>query len=271
MSSVTIPLPRSGYTEPQRVTVGPIEVAFRRNGRGDPVLFLHGAGMTRRWLPFYECMATGCDFIAPEHPGFGETPPSAEIEDFDDVILHYRSFLDALGLSRVHVVGWSLGGWMAAEFSVFWPERVSSLTLITPAGLRVADHPLTDIFGMPPVRIAEVLFSGDVAPYVEYLPDPSSLDEMVQTASELAAAARLMWSPRYDRKLDRRLPRVRVPALIVGATDDWLVPNAHVDRYAELLPEARSVRIPRTGHAVVIQEPERAATTVLSFIKEVGP
>ena len=258
------------YTEPERIKIGEIDVAYRRKGQGEPTVFLHGAGTTRMWLPFYEEMASRVDFIAPEHPGFGETPMHDSIEGFDDLILHYREFLDALGLDTVHLIGFSMGGWAAAEFAVFFPHRLRSLTLITPAGLRVPDHPLTDIFAMPPERIGEVLYNGDVTPYLEYLPDPNSIDEAVHSYGEAGAAARLMWAPRYDRKLDRRLPKVQVPALVVGAEDDWVVPNAHADRYAELLPNARLVRIPGTGHMAIVQEPQRTAEAVLSFIEEVS-
>ena len=60
---------------------------------------------------------------------------------------------------------------------------------------------------------------------------------------------------------------MQVPTLLVGAEDDWIVPNEHVDRYAELVPGARSVRIPGTGHGLIMQEPERAAQEIVSFIQ----
>src|SRR5437867_2256210 len=61
------------YTEPQVVDVRGVPVAYRRKGTGPPTVFLHGAGTTRLWLPFYERMSEWFDFVAPEHPGFGDT------------------------------------------------------------------------------------------------------------------------------------------------------------------------------------------------------
>jgi pimeloyl-ACP methyl ester carboxylesterase len=267
-STGTVPRPRVHYTEPSWLEVGEIRVAYRRKGSGEPALFLHGAAGTRMWLPFYERMAGSVDFIAPEHPGFGETEAPEWLRGFDDLVLHYRDFLDALALPRVHLVGFSLGGWIAAELAVFYPERVKSLTLITPAGLHIPGKPLTDLFAMPPERIATMAFSGREASYLDYLPDGTNLDEIVHAYGELTSFARLTWAPSHDPKLPRRLRALRVPALVVGVEDDWVVPNEHVDLWGELLPEARVVRIPGTGHLAIIQEPERTAEAIVSFINE---
>jgi pimeloyl-ACP methyl ester carboxylesterase len=258
------------YSEPSRAQVGDLEVAYRRKGSGEQVVFLHGAGSTRMWLPFYERLSQSVDLIAPEHPGFGDTEFPEWLDGFDDLVLHYRDFFDELALDRVHLVGFSLGGWIAAELAIFYPERLKSLTLITPAGLHVPEAPMVDIFAMPPEQIPELLFNGNVAEYTDYLPDPTSLDAIVDAFGELGTFARLAWTPRFDPKFERRLPGVRVPALVVGADDDRLVPNVHADRWAELLPDARLERIPGTGHGLIMQEPDRAAEVILGFIEGVN-
>jgi pimeloyl-ACP methyl ester carboxylesterase len=261
------------YTDPDTIDVRGLRVAYRRKGTGPATLFLHGAGSTRMWLPFYERMSHGVDFIAPEHPGFGDTPSPDWLEGFDDLVLHYRDLLDALRLERVHLIGFSLGGWIAADLAIFLPHRLTSLTLITPAGLRVADAPVTDVFRMPPEQIPELLFNGQTQDYLDYLPDPHDLDAAIRGYLEFTTFARLAWNPRYDRKLERRLPRVELPALVVGADEDRIIPNAHPARWAELLPGARletvSGREKATGHALIIQEPDRAADLITRFIGEV--
>src|SRR5947199_8129936 len=131
-------------TEPDVVDVKGLPVAYRRKGTGPPTLFLHGAGGTRMWLPFYERLSESVDFVAPEHPGFGDTPTPDWLEGFDDLVIHYRALLEALQLDRVHLIGLSIGGWIAADFTIFHPGRVKSLPLIPTAGLRVPVAPLTD-------------------------------------------------------------------------------------------------------------------------------
>jgi pimeloyl-ACP methyl ester carboxylesterase len=267
--SQAVPRPHQHYTEPSWLEVGDLQVAYRRKGTGDAVLFLHGAGATRMWLPFYERMAGSVDFIAPEHPGFGETAFPEWLQGMDDLVLHYREFLDVLALGRVHLVGFSLGGWIASQLAIFYPERFRSLTLIAPAGLRLPGHPMADLWAMPGEQIAVTLFSGNPGEYLEFLPVDPSLDEIAHLYSESITFARLAWAPRFDRKLDRRLPRLDLPTLVVGAEDDWIIPGAQVDRWAELIPGARKERIGKS-HGLLMEEPDAAAEAILEHISGAG-
>lgn len=266
--------PNPHYTAPDFVDAGGVRVAYRRKGIGAPTLFLHGAGSTRMWLPFYERMSESVDFCAPEHPGFGDTELPEWVDGMDDLVLHYRAFLDALELDRVHLIGFSLGGWIAGAFAVFYPERIASLTLITPAGLRVPGKPMTDLFRMPPEQIPQLLFNGRAEEHAQFLPDPQDVDAAIQGYGELTTFARLAWNPRYDRKLDHRLRSVGCPALVVAADDDRIIPREHADRWAEALPRARLATVSGasapTGHGLIMQEPARAAALITSFIKENG-
>jgi pimeloyl-ACP methyl ester carboxylesterase len=262
------------YTKPDLVDVRGLETAYRRKGTGPPTVFLHGAGSTRMWLPFYERMSESVDFVAPEHPGFGDTPMPDWLEGFDDLVLHYNDLLDALEIDQAHLIGFSLGGWIAADYAIFHPERVRSITLIAPAGLRVPGAPMTDFLRMPPEGIPDLLFNGQTADYLEFLPDPHDLDAAIAGYLEVATFARLAWNPRYDYKLERRLARIGCPALVLEPDEDRLIPNAHARRWAELLPDARLEKVSGsggpTGHGLIMQEPDRAAETIVGFIREAG-
>jgi pimeloyl-ACP methyl ester carboxylesterase len=261
------------YTEPETLDVHGLEVAYRRKGSGPATLFLHGAGATRMWLPFYERLSETVDLIAPEHPGFGDTPLPDWLEGFDDLVLHYRDVLDRLELDRVHLIGLSLGGWIAANIAIFYPDRLKSLTLIAPAGLRVPEAPMLDILRMPPEQIPDVLTNGHTEDFLDYLPDPHDLDAAIRGYGEASTFAKLAWNPRYDYRLDRRVPRITLPALVIEPDEDRLVPNAHARRWAELLPNGRLAKVSGerhpTGHWLIIQEPDRTAETILGFIQEV--
>lgn len=253
------------YEPAEHIDVRGLNVAYRRKGSGAPVLYLHGIGMTRRWLPFYEELSKSCDLIVPEHPGFGETPPSDWIFSFDDLILHYAELCDALGLETLHLVGHSFGGWIAAEFAAFYPERLRSLTLITPMGLRVEGHTPIDFFRLPEEKVEAALFNGNAAAFDGYLVDGD--ETVIQRYAEHTAVAKVAWNPRYDFKLDRRLGRVTCPAVVIAADDDRVVPRAHAERYAELLTNGQLLTVSGTsdaptGHGIVAQEPEKLANEI---------
>jgi pimeloyl-ACP methyl ester carboxylesterase len=91
----------------------------------------------------------------------------------------------------------------------------------------------------------------------------------MQMYGQMSAVARLLWNPRHDRSLPRLLRRITMPTLLVGAENDRLLPDANtVGSYAQLIPQARIERVPGTGHALIIEQPDAVATSVLSFVKE---
>lgn len=267
VSVIDVPKPPKYYTEPAFQEACGVPIAYRRHGAGEATVLLHGAGFTRMWIPLYAMLAEKLDFIAPEAPGFGATPLPKWVRGFEDLAILYDEFFTRLGLDRIHLVGFSMGGWAAAEFAAFYPRRLKSLTLITPVGLRLPDEPGVDIFQLAPAELMDRLFK-DKSVMQEWLPDADNFDEGIHLYAEFSAAARLMWAPRYNLALEWRLRRLTCPALVIGAEEDRLVPNAMSDRFAEVVPGARLVRIPGTGHEPCLERPRELADLVIDFIAE---
>lgn len=264
---IDVPKPPRFYTPPAFERALGVPVAYRRKGKGEATVLLHAAGFTRMWLPLYEMLSEKLDFIAPEAPGFGETPLPRELRNFDDLTILYDQLFDQLGLGRIHLIGFSMGGWAAAEFASFYPRRLQSLTLITPVGLRLEHDPGVDIFQLSGPELMDRLFK-DKAVMREWLPDPENFDEGIHLYAEFSAAARYMWAPRYNLALERRLQRLTCPSLVIGGEEDRLVPNGMSDRYAEVLPMSRLVRIPGTGHEPCLERPRELADLIIRFVEE---
>jgi pimeloyl-ACP methyl ester carboxylesterase len=255
------------YTAPDFVDVDNIRTAYRRKGEGERVLYLHGDGFTAMWLPFFDELSKQTELVVPEHPGYGETPLTEEIQSFDDLVLHYDAFLEALDLEPLHVVGQGIGGWLAADLAVFYPRRFKSLTLITPAGLRLPDAPFTDPFRMTPEERRAALFNGRDDAYEEYLVRDGEPEDTIRAMAESVVAARLMWNPRYDHRLDHRLRRVTAPTLVIGVQDDRFVPTALAQRYAELIPGGRLETVKGrdgepSGHLPHLEYPAQIAALI---------
>jgi pimeloyl-ACP methyl ester carboxylesterase len=264
----TVPKPKNYYTEPHWIDVEGVPTAYRRKGTGEPLVFFHGAGMTRMWLPFYDELAQSFDVIAPEHPGWGETPMPPWLRGFDDYVLHYHEFFRLLGLPKINLVGFSLGGWTAAEFASFYPDMISTLTLLVPVGLRVA-HPLPGLFLQAPDTLPLRLFN-DLSKAADIAPNPTP-EEITFGYGEATTLARLIWTPNYNLRLERRLNRVAAPALVLRAADDRLVSDEIAIKYRHALPNSRDVVIPGTGHALIQEEPRIVAETITRFVRENTP
>jgi pimeloyl-ACP methyl ester carboxylesterase len=95
--------------------------------------------------------------------------------------------------------------------------------------------------------------------------DPNDIDVAVKGYEEASTTARLVWERRDDPKMPRRLRRVTCPTLVVGAEHDRIVPDEAVDAYAAAMPSAETVRIPGTGHALVVEQPAAVAKAILDF------
>ncbi|MFE3838794.1 alpha/beta fold hydrolase [Pseudogemmobacter sonorensis] len=231
-------------------------------------MYLHGAGLTRRWLPFHEALSQSVDLIAPEHPGYGDTPFPEWLDGFADVVIHYASLLDQLELEKVHLVGHSFGGWIAAEIAAFYPERLASLQLIAPAGLKDAFR--HDIFRQTGEEVVGRLFNGEHEKYPDYLEEGDPVEAIVQNYVESTTLARLAWQPRHDAKLERRLARVKAPTQIILAEDDRVINNDVARRYADLIPGATVVTITATDttttHLPFVQTPAGLAEMVSAFV-----
>jgi len=243
---------------------------LRRAGSGRSVLFLHGAFFPTRWLPFHERLAGSYDLVAPLHPGYAEGHPPDWLRGFDDLVLHYRSLLDTLELEQVDLVGYDLGGWIAAQLATFHPERIRTFTVIAPSGLRIADAPMFEFLCADPGRLERALFGGPAGEHAHFFAPPTDIEAFTDAYGENGVTARLVWERRYDIGLDRRIGRIDVPALVVTPEHDQLIPNAHATRWAELLPQGRLSEVDGVGHALIVQAPDRVADLVTSFIEEVA-
>jgi pimeloyl-ACP methyl ester carboxylesterase len=257
----------SDLDTPQRIDVGGVDVAYRRAGSGPPLLFLHGMGLTRRWLNVHGALAERFDVIAPEHPGWGETARPPWHRSLDDFAPHYADLLTAFELSDAHVVGHSLGGVIAGAFAASYPERVRSLTLITPGPLPLVSPPIEGPSGdLPPdFDFDSILFNDNQAAYEEYrngddegtLVAPGDGDEHADPAAFSLDAAPTLY---------RRLARVQCPAQVLAPDEDRLIPHAAFAEWAHWLGDVPVVQIPGTdhptAHLLIVQEPQAIAARV---------
>ena len=148
MASLTrVTLPVNGY-----------EMRMLRGGEGAPLLYLHGAGGAPAVMEFMELLAERFEVIVPEHPGFGASQDPEWFDDIHDLAYYYLDALRGLGFSEVHLVGQSLGGWIALEMAVRDTSRLKSLTLAGAAGLDLDDVPRPDTFMWSPAELARQCF-----------------------------------------------------------------------------------------------------------------
>src|SRR5262245_22298600 len=138
-------MPSPNWRE-ESVSVAGIDVHFYRGGGGPPLVLLHGGDPNHGWLAPHQALAEHFSVYAPSHPGFGHTPGLAWIATIADMALFYLWFLDAVGLTRTHLVGHDIGGWLAADMATACPQVVDRLVLVNAMGLKPQHSEILDIF-----------------------------------------------------------------------------------------------------------------------------
>lgn len=243
-----------------------VKVRLQRAGRGEPMLFLHGAGGLPPWGAFAEALSQKFDFIMPEHPGFGDSDTPDFIRDVRDLAMYYLDFLDGLGLPKVHLAGISLGGMTAATLATRNCTQLSSLTLLCPAGLRVKGVPQGDMFVWTPEEsMRNLIFNQKIAE--DRLRQNVSPEDEERALKNRFMATKLGWEPRwYDPALARWLHRIKVPAQLIWGADDKLFPAAYMKPWLAGIPGAKGETLPECGHLIYVDKPAEAAAIITKFI-----
>jgi pimeloyl-ACP methyl ester carboxylesterase len=242
-------------------------------GSGAPLVFFHGAGGLLRDNPFLDDLARRHHVLAPEWPGYGESDGEELLEDMLDFTLHGWDVVEALGLRRPHLIGHSMGGMIAAEMACIANQAVEKLVLIGSAGLWLDDHPVPDIFAMLPFELAQVLFADPKAgeKLLTGGIDFSNMDAlqtfMVANARRLGTAGKILF-PIPNRRLSKRLYRLRAPTLLVWGRQDKLIPLVYAERFRALIPTAKLAVIDSAGHMVPYEQPEQTAAEIERFLAQ---
>jgi len=255
-----------------------VRIAWERHGSGAPLLLIHGLGYARwGWEPVLPGLAERFDVVLFDNRGIGESDappgPYTAAEMADDAI----QALDEAGVDRAHVVGTSLGGMVAQELALGYPDRVDRLVLActTPGGPNA--HP------MPQQTVALMAEAATLEPavalrrFVENALAPATvakhpelvdriLAHRIATAQDpVAWAAQAAAGATFDAF--ERLGALAAQALVQHGDEDVVVDPRNADLLVELLPDAHLERLPGTGHLFFWEAPERFVSSVSTFLE----
>ena len=243
----------------REIAIDGVRTAINVIGSGPPVLFLHGASTLEGWDAL-KPLATRFTVHAPSHPGFGHSGDASHLTSMGDLVVHYRALMSALGLERPHLIGFSMGGWLAAELAALCGERFGKLIFVAPAGLHHPAHPMTDPATIAPQDFPAFL-AHDVDVALRFFPDGSDL-----AAATRFGAARAREGETVQRlthpfgfghpNLARWLGHVTNPSLICWGEKDRIIPVETAQLWRAAMPHAALKLYPDAGHLVLLETPD---------------
>jgi pimeloyl-ACP methyl ester carboxylesterase len=248
----------SGFAD-ETIDVDGGAVHLLRGGAGPPLLYLHGGGAAGLWRRFHALLAERFEVHAPDHPGFGGSEERADLADVEGLASHYLELVDRLELDRPVIAGASFGGRVACELVLLAPDRFSRLVLLAPVGLDLPEHPVTPLFPRPREEALGMLFH-DQELARRFSPG-DDFGSVLGTERDHRALGR--FRPTGD--LAARLGRIALPTLLIWGDDDRIVPPAHGERFAALMPDARLLTVRDCGHGLPFEAPEAIADAIDDF------
>ena len=252
-------------------TESTIEIAgtkayLARAGKGSPVVVLHRDIGTPAKSSFHDRLAQAAEVIIPHHAGWGRSPRADWMRSVRDMAVWHRGLLAELGIEKATLVGLGFGGWIAAEMATMAPRDVARLVVVAPMGLK---PPEGDILDQAIVSYIDYACAGfhDQSKFEETYGAEPSTDQLEAWDIAREMCFRIAWKPyMYSQTLPHLLGSVKVPALIVWGDKDKIVPVSTAKRYQAALPNAKLEVIENCGHCVDLEQPERLAGLVSTFI-----
>lgn len=250
--------------------VGDTAIDYRDlGGTGRPLLLVTGYAVTMdMWDPaLVRSLAAHRRVILMDNRGMGVSKISdAALGDIsiNRMARDAIGLLDALGIAKADVLGWSMGGCIAQEMALARPDLVASLILCSTFADSTGILPVLDrMAAMSPEQLRQAMFPkawADAHPDVfSRLPARTRPPEMSVIARQYAAIGQ--W-----RGTLRDLPGLRCPVLVLGGQDDWITPPARSKQLAQAIPGAQLEVLPLAGHWMMHQFPQQMAWLVNSFL-----
>jgi len=259
-------------SEPQTTTVEVNGFPCRvwTKGSGPKLGFLAGFGGLPRWIPFLDALAKERTVIVPSLPGFpGGERGHTVLDSHLDWVIATCQLLRLAGLDGADLAGSSVGGSLAAEVAALWPGAVKGLALIAPFGLFDEKDPATDPWAQ---RAPDVpgLMCADPARWEELKGQPEGHNDPewpIEQVRAAEAAARIFW-PLGNTKLEKRLPLIAAPTLLVWGEQDRIMPRSYADNFAAAIKGKTELKvISGAGHLAELDKPEETASAILEWTK----
>lgn len=246
-----------------------LDVHYYIAGQGEPLVAIHGGGGdARTWRRNISELSTKYTVYAPDLPGYGGSQPlngKYYIPELSDFV---EKFTRTLGLEQFNLVGHSLGGGIALNYALKFPDKIKKLVLVSSLCLGSEIAFWVRFFSLPAfIR----LLGGSIVMLfkaVKWLIEQYNIKEYIIPLSPagMAVGVRISNIHQQTLVLEQRLPEVKMPTLLVWGGRDPVVPVKQAYRAAKAIPDCRVEVFKNRGHNVHRDELKKFSSIVTDFL-----
>ncbi len=264
----------AGLERKEITLAGGLRYVYLEGGKGAPLLLLHGFGANKdNFTRVAKYLTPHFRVIIPDHAGFGESakPPQADYGPRAQAE-RLRTFARALGVSKLHLGGNSMGGHIALTYAALYPNEVESLWLLSAAGVwsappselrkRMTDTGENPLLVQDEDDFAQLVSMVTAKPLM--IPRPF-LDVVAQERIKNYALEERVFKQLAADSVEERIRGLAVPTLIVWGQQDRVLHPGTAGILQMLLIKSEVVMMQGVGHVPMLEQPERSALDYLRF------
>ncbi len=260
------------------VQVGDHRITYSEGGKGEPVVLLHGFGASAdNWNRFASRLTKRYLVIAPDLPGWGQsTRIDSASYAYPQQVERLHQFVTELGLKRFHLVGHSMGGFLASAYAARYPEKVITLGLIAPHGVTEPQ----------PSELTLSVAAGDNWLVANSVPEFDQLLNKVfakrpylpKSVFRLLAAHAIRGSAKSAKifaemqsnepPLVERLGQIKAPALIIWGDQDRVLHVSCAEVFRQGIKNSELLVLVGSGHMPLVENARECATAWIKFVEK---
>ena len=253
----------------ETVKVAGTELVLIKGGSGKPLFIFHDELGYPGWMQWNEALAKERTLLIPLQPGFGRTSRLDWIRSYRDLGGFYAMVLREMKLDPVDTIGFSAGGFIAAEMVASDPKIFSHMVLVAPMGLKPTEGEITDIFPLTIRSYLRATVADTATPEFGKIYGGEMTPQQFEAFEDARAeTARIGWEPyMHNPSLTYLLRGVKnLPTLLVWGQRDAIVPKGCIEAYRRTIVDTKVVELANAGHRPEIENSVEFVQAVKAFL-----
>ncbi|MBW2432815.1 MAG: alpha/beta hydrolase [Deltaproteobacteria bacterium] len=246
-------------------------------GQGHPLVMIRGVGSNvDHWYEQVPALSRKFQLLLFDNRGIARSSDTGGPFSTRDMAADTAALMDAVGIKKAHVLGYSMGGMIAQEMALNYPQKIAGLILVaTDCGisLRIKAKTETARLFSEMIRLgtdeAKIAAAGCLFGKQTFESKPEVIQRYTEVSQRFPASQKILarqWAAVTQHDACKRLPHISSPTLAITGSEDVLIPPQNAAVLAERIPDAQMISIDGGGHLFLIEQPRQFNDAVIQFL-----